>query len=324
MSKRWAVMRGCAVRMALAAALLAAPRPAAADAPQANAVAAESWAVLPPGGDGAAATKAEARAALVDGLRAANITPVEVPSAEAAREQGAAAAVLLQVWKATRARKQATVTVIVSGSGGDAAAQAEREWSADVPVERGDVPTATRRAVAEVLARRAQAGRVKFEVVSDPVGARLTLDREPVGVTPLTLSARPGGHALSLDLAGFAPVKTEITLAADAARMQRFAYALSPLDAGLAAGGEGGAKRGAAHASAAPSVPWLVAGGAAVVGGLALGVVPMATLATDGDAVTVDGESRRVRFGAGSALMLSGAVALVGAGVTVLLVEWIE
>jgi hypothetical protein len=53
------------------------------------------------------------------------------------------------------------------------------------------------------------------QVDSRPRGARVFLDNAPVGMTPLLLSGiRPGSHAVRLEMRGYRPVSTSVTVEA--------------------------------------------------------------------------------------------------------------
>ncbi len=55
----------------------------------------------------------------------------------------------------------------------------------------------------------------QLTVLSSPAGATVTIDDQPVGVTPWTGELPPGEHHLLLNLRGYADVQQTVTLAAD-------------------------------------------------------------------------------------------------------------
>src|SRR6187399_760923 len=67
-------------------------------------------------------------------------------------------------------------------------------------------------ALAESLRKK---GVQQLTVLSTPAGATVTIDDQPLGVTPWTGELRPGEHRLLLSLRGYADAEKAIALAAD-------------------------------------------------------------------------------------------------------------
>jgi tetratricopeptide (TPR) repeat protein len=66
------------------------------------------------------------------------------------------------------------------------------------------------------LARALQKkGVQQLTILSSPAGATVTLDDQPLGVTPLTSELAPGEHHLLLSLRGYADVERDLTLLPD-------------------------------------------------------------------------------------------------------------
>jgi|GEM_PF-3243610 len=101
-------------------------------------------------------------------------------------------------------------------------------------------------------------GHVKLK--SSPPGARISIDGQPIGVTPLDWDLTTGKHTIQMDKAGLKPESRELVIASD--KLELVVMTLEPRDA---AGGESGGGR---------VVPALVLG--AGVGLLATGVVMIA------------------------------------------------
>jgi tetratricopeptide (TPR) repeat protein len=67
-------------------------------------------------------------------------------------------------------------------------------------------------ALAESLRKK---GVQQLTILTSPAGATVTIDDQPVGVTPWTGELRPGEHHLLLSLRGYADVERTVSLAAD-------------------------------------------------------------------------------------------------------------
>jgi hypothetical protein len=77
--------------------------------------------------------------------------------------------------------------------------------TAATSVERGrraELETLSARTLERLLLALREAVPARVWVRSTPVGATLSIDGTPVGVTPASLLLRPGGHSLALQLAG--------------------------------------------------------------------------------------------------------------------------
>jgi hypothetical protein len=75
-------------------------------------------------------------------------------------------------------------------------------------------------------------GHVKLK--SSPPGARISIDGQPIGVTPLDWDLPTGKHTIQMDKAGLKPVARELVVASD--KLELVVMTLDPLDA---AGAEG-------------------------------------------------------------------------------------
>lgn len=272
--------------------------------------AAEAVQLLETGGDAPAAQRQAAESAVRDALKAAGVRVAEGTAG------GAAPQLRAQVWKASKLRKRAKVTVIFTEPGGE-------EASADVDVRAGGaggdagegaVAAAAREALATVLARRSLRVPVRVEVASDPVGALVTLDTQPLGVTPLTADVLPGAHTLALALDGYDALRVDMEVLAGSERAQRFEYTLVR-SAGAISAGEPAVQR-PMDGTGIGTVVKVVAGGALIALGAVLLVKPIATLAYLGDKPSPGTE---VSFGAVSGTFLALGAVAIGGGTLLLL-----
>jgi hypothetical protein len=65
-----------------------------------------------------------------------------------------------------------------------------------------------------------------LEIFSRPAGARVLLDGQPIGTTPLRLGVKPGHHAVRLEQAGYAPWSVTVNVGPD--RVTRVSASLEP------------------------------------------------------------------------------------------------
>jgi tetratricopeptide (TPR) repeat protein len=90
-------------------------------------------------------------------------------------------------------------------------------WYRDYLRRNPDASNAT--AVRPLIAALAESLRKKgvqqLTVLTSPAGATVTVDDQPVGVTPWTGELRPGEHRLLLSLRGYADAEQTVSLAAD-------------------------------------------------------------------------------------------------------------
>jgi TolB-like protein len=152
-----------------------------------------------------------------------------------------------------------------------------------------------------------------LRVESTPAGARVWLDGELVGVTPLVRPTTPGRHRLRLEHEGYIASERDVEAIEDVEKQERLQLAPLPVDAK--------ARR------RAPLVPL---GAAALVGGVALTVGGAVLVALDerqyrrqcsGDYVDVNGTCRfSYDTLAGGATSLGLGVATIGAGIAMVVV----
>jgi hypothetical protein len=115
-----------------------------------------------------------------------------------------------------------------------------------------EVPDATDRPAVRASTKRieerlARAGVQVLVVYTDPPGARLALDGQERGTTPLHVALAPASYALSLTLDGHEPVTERIALSASASRVVNVALRAAPRPAP-------GEPSGAALSVAAPDL----------------------------------------------------------------------
>lgn len=101
-------------------------------------------------------------------------------------------------------------------------------------------------------AMQPEVGHVKFK--STPPGARITIDGQVIGVTPLDWDLPPGKHTIQMDKAGFEPQSRELIVVSN--KTELFGMKLVP------PGDEDGGSR-----SRLLPMGLLAAGGALVIGG---------------------------------------------------------
>lgn len=112
-----------------------------------------------------------------------------------------------------------------------------------------------RQRIAELEATLAQRGVQQLTVQSQPAGATVVIDDQPVGVTPWTGVLAPGTHALQLRLPGHADLAQPINLTLE--RAETFEFALRRAAESAPPSAAAAAPRGAAaSATAGPRSPW--------------------------------------------------------------------
>ena len=183
-------------------------------------------------------------------------------------------------------------------------------------------------ALAESLRKK---GVQQLTVLSTPAGATVTIDDQPLGVTPWTGELRPGEHRLLLSLRGYADAEQKLSLAADQpldtnVRLEQqstVSVAAPPPPAAPPAATP--TKDTSSHGRKLGVVPWvtLAAGGAALGGALTFELLRRSA---ESDAKGADtqleyydhlqtAESRqttaRVFLGTGGALLLAGGLMLL-------------
>lgn len=146
----------------------------------------------------------------------------------------------------------------------------------------------------EILRKLLGSGDGHVKLKSNPPGARIVIDGQAIGVTPLDWDLPQGKHTIAMDKRGFAAASRELVVVAD--RTDTLALDLAPV-----AGPEGSG----AWKRVVP-IAMVVAGGAAVVAG---GVM----VAIDQDPGPNEPPVIRNTGPGGVALMISGAV-VGGAG----------
>ncbi|MEO7732962.1 MAG: PEGA domain-containing protein [Kofleriaceae bacterium] len=77
-----------------------------------------------------------------------------------------------------------------------------------------------------------------LKLKSSPPGARISIDNQPIGVTPLDWDLTTGKHMIQMDKAGLKPVARELVIASD--KLELVVMTLEPIDAAGGGGGHGG------------------------------------------------------------------------------------
>jgi tetratricopeptide (TPR) repeat protein len=131
-------------------------------------------------------------------------------------------------------------------------------------------------------ARLAAKGLQQITVLSEPARATVSIDREPVGVTPWTGEVAPGARHIELRLEGYAPAETTVALPRDEAvdvqlKLEPASAKASPPPAAppattpsALAPAQGDKNSGSSHKSTLTTLGWIgiASGGAALGGGL--------------------------------------------------------
>ena len=94
---------------------------------------------------------------------------------------------------------EATERLLVSLSGGQSAAAPAAAGAASPPLP---------------APMRGHAAQGTIKVVSNPAGAKVAIDGDAVGATPLTVKRDAGTYVVSVELSGYAPVSRQIEIAA--------------------------------------------------------------------------------------------------------------
>ncbi|MEZ4254824.1 MAG: PEGA domain-containing protein [Polyangiales bacterium] len=195
--------------------------------------------LLAPSGDASNSDRNLARTTIEQGLvasgytivRAEEVTAMENAAALRSCENSACAraafaplglgmAVSVAAWRPGRFRETGKVSVILSDADG-------REVSEDATLDRRTtVAQAAAEALAGALAKWPPMGPVPVEVASDPVAATATLDRAPLGETPVRAEVPPGQHTLTLARDGYRTLRAQIEVTNHAERVQRFSFKL--------------------------------------------------------------------------------------------------
>lgn len=309
----------------------------------ANGAAAERAIVLPHGGDAGLQTlRVAAHEAVLAALgeQGFEVRPASAPEGDPAHGGGckqigcapallaaarAELAVAVAVWRSD-AGPQVNVT-LVDGQG--------NRYPAVAPVEPGGAPAAARRALLDARGLQLLGPGPWVHVEGAPAGARVVIDGAVAGALPYRGALSSGDHVLELAAPGYAAQQRELQMPLDPTATLRVEVALAPATASQSAAAlspVGGtpdrampADRGelpqAPPPTAAdePSVWNYVLGGVTIAGGLALATIdPLRAAARDGECVDRDC-TRVYSFGGDSALKMVAGIALVGAGITVMI-----
>jgi hypothetical protein len=241
------------------------------------------------------------------------------------KQVGAQIAVALAVWQAERGVDIHVTIVDAAGNHfpGRAAAEAD-----------GDAPRAARSALVDAQSLQLLGPGPWVAVNGEPKGAAVWIDGRFVGSLPYRAGVAPGDHTLEVRAAGRAAKQLALRVPLESTATARVDVALDAPETAPAQAAAGvrpaeitltngetavPADRIAAEGRTEPS-PWNYAlGGAlAAVGGILIVVDPVRAAARDGRCA--DPECDRVyAFGTRSAVELAAGIALVGAGVTVLI-----
>lgn len=178
--------------------------------------------------------------------------------------------------------------------------------------------------VAELSAKLAERGLQQVTLLSDPAGATVTLDGQPLGVTPLTRDLPPGQYRLRLRRDGYREHESQLTVAPDVARDVSLSLeraAAPPASAPLAA-----SRQPLAQVPQSPrfgALPYVVlgAGGVSLLGALGFELGRRSADSAAADAPQTEFNDRyetmqsrqtvaRVLAGVGGALVVAGGVLL--------------
>jgi len=186
-------------------------------------------------------------------------------------------------------------------------------------------------ALAENLRKK---GVQQLTVVTSPAGATVTVDDQPVGVTPWTGELRPGEHHLLLSLRGYADAEKAINLLADQPldanvhleqQVQTNPQVVTPPPVTAPSAPTAPTSDAIPHGKKLGIVPWVTLGaGAAALGGAL--TFEILRRSAENDAKTADSQieyhdhlqtmqgrqtAARVFLGTGGALLLTGGLMLL-------------
>lgn len=207
-------------------------------------------------------------------------------------------------------------------------------WYRDYLRRNPDAANATtvRPLIAALAENLQKKGVQQVTVLTSPAGATVTVDDQPVGVTPWTGELAPGEHHLLLNLRGYTDVEKSVSLAADQpldinlrleqqpqSSAQVVAAPIAPLPPATPAADT------SAHGKKLGVVPWVTLGvGAAALGGALTFEILRRSAENDAKAAETQIEyhehlqteqsrqtAARVFLGAGGALLLTGGVMLL-------------
>jgi tetratricopeptide (TPR) repeat protein len=186
-------------------------------------------------------------------------------------------------------------------------------------------------ALAENLRKK---GVQQLTVLSSPAGATVSVDDQPVGVTPWTGELAPGEHRLLLSLRGYADVEKTISLAADQPldtnlrleqQTQTTVQVVAPPAAAAPSAPPAATSNESSHGKKLGIAPWVTLGaGAAALGGALTFEILRRSAESDAKAAdtqieyhdhlqTMQGRqtAARVFLGTGGALLLTGGLMLL-------------
>jgi tetratricopeptide (TPR) repeat protein len=174
----------------------------------------------------------------------------------------------------------------------------------------------------------------QLTVLTSPAGATVSVDDQPVGVTPWTGELAPGDHRLLLSLRGYTDVEKTISLAADQPldtnvhleqHTQTNVQTVAPPPAAAAPVAPAATDDTSSHGKKLGIVPWVTLGvGAAALGGALTFEILRRSAESDAKAAdsqieyqehleTMQGRqtAARVFLGTGGALLLTGGLMLL-------------
>ncbi len=186
-----------------------------------------------------------------------------------------------------------------------------RDAPREAAVRIGDAGTAAAasRAVQRALAEEVDRRQGFLLVRTRPPGARVEIDGEPVGESPLRRTVAAGEHRVRIVPERGEPREESVNVVA---------VTETALDVDLETDGAGSETAPARTRTEASPFNWLIGGALAIAGVIAL-ISPLQTLATEGQCVDmIDAGCReRVQFGAQSGVLLGLGVLLLAAAVVV-------
>ncbi len=282
-----------------------------------GAAAAQSAVVLVPEVDAAADSLERARAGAIEALAERGVRLVRAPDGEPCEEAECAARMVEQ----TGTDYVALVTLEVREDGGERVrvqiVRATGEpGTAVADVGEAGVADAAAAALGTALDAHARSGSGFLLVRTDPPGARVEIDGESAGQSPLRRMVSAGEHRVRVVPSSGEPRERRVSVRA--LEETRVVFDRRGRDGDEDEEGEEAAAPRTTRTEPSP-LNWIIGGGLAIGGVVAL-ISPLQTLATEGECVALIenvGCAERVSFGAQSAVLLGIGLAALTAAVIV-------
>jgi hypothetical protein len=179
-------------------------------------------------------------------------------------------------------------------------------------------------AIANLERRLKEQGVQQVTVLTEPSGARVSVDERYLGISPITMELKPGNHVIGLTREGFEAVQKSILLSAEKSmelsvslQPTKVAAAVKPVVAPVLTPRAEVVKPVAPAVAPQRTVTWLVGaiGVAAIGAGVAMGVLANASSATLRGSLH-DGPTAQALYDRTSSLGLGANIAYISGAVT--------